>query len=181
MTIRRRWFVDFTAANPSGGGGTSSLWFQSDTGTTAQGDQIQAVLDAWAPLANNQFTATVQDVADLVEDTTGDKVGEDSISSPPSAVGSAVQGLMPNQTQLVVGLRTSTFILGRRLRGRVFFAGLDRSASVGGEPDEPAVQTIADAMVGIGMVVFSPTHLTSDLVTSARPFSEWAVLRRRRD
>lgn len=181
MAQIRRWLIDWESSS-GGGGGTSALWFDTITGTTGNVVSIGNWLDAWETVASDLFTARLRSVADIFEDTTGQKVGEEAPNGIASRSGTVVGPPVPNQAQVVVRLRTGSFINGRRLQGRIFVPGMSSlSITANGEIDTSTQSTIGGSFPMANQRVFSPTHLTSDAVNNGSVDAEWKVLRRRRD
>lgn len=181
MAQLRRWFVNWSNSAGTGGGGTSTFWFESATGTSVQQARLVDILDGWAEFAHEEYSATIQPTVDIVDDTNGQIVDQVTIT-PAAAVAGTETGIpCPNQSQIVAALKTGVFVNGRRLQGRVFFPGVSMLNVLDGEFDTSQATALVAALAAGGMVVFSPTHLTSDTVTTAVVGSEIKVLRRRRD
>ena len=141
----------------------------------------------WAAQISSAYTPTVQgDVVEL-NDSTGIPTAVHSVPSVTTSMSSTGQPL-PFTTQGLVRLLTNTFNGARRIRGRVFIPGLTEAATQGGAPDSAFVNTVngllttwlADAQ-GTSLVVWSPTAGFPSVVASATLWSQFAVLRSRRD
>lgn len=132
-------------------------------------------------------------VADEVEETTGQIVGQ-VVGTLPAALSFTGTGdYLPLQTQAVMRLTTGTFIRGRRLQGRQFLPGISETLnSAGGNPSPAFVTAINTAGALLGTTVVTPmnqrvwsrpgpgfTGLTS-IVTGRVGSASWGVLRSRR-
>lgn len=124
-------------------------------------------IDSQVPLFQNPETITGWETA-----TVGNGAG--IVSGEP----------LPWSTQLLVQWGTNTVFNNRRVRGRTFVPGFVESQSTGGVPVislRNAVDTAAEAMIGSGLVIASRASNTFVPVSSASVWSQWAVLRSRRD
>lgn len=168
----------------------TNLYADGDTAGEADAANA-AVVALWTDLEglyHVSLTARVSPETEFVDPATGAVTGVES-SAGGNVQGGAGDELLPPATQGLVRLRTGVFVAGREIRGRVFLPGLtqfvnqDGSVAVG---TVSSVNTIfADyltAMSGAGgAVVWSPTHGQAAVITSTSMWTEFAVLRTRRD
>lgn len=97
--------------------------------------------------------------------------------------------LLPYATQGLIRWRTGTFVNGRELRGRTFVPGLTEDYNVAGVPSGglPALMAgyintyITTSSAAGDPAVYSPTHKVAAIMTNGSFWSQWAVLRSRRD
>lgn len=181
MAQIRRWFIDW-GGGPGGGGGTSALWFDTIVGTASNRTDILAFLDSWGQVANDGYSAQLRPIADIFDDATGQKIGEEAPQVSTPRFGQLTANPVPNQAQVVITFNTATFINGRRLRGRMFVPGMSvTSNTVNGEIATATLNTLTGHFPMSNQRVFSPKYLTSSSVAGFFAGSEWKVLRRRRD
>lgn len=120
-----------------------------------------------------------------VNPATGAVTGVTSITSI-NRTGSNNTAPVPQAAQALVRWRTGVYVSGREIRGRTFIPGLAlATSSASGElasATAAAITTAAQQLLedsGIG--IWSPTRGQIALVTSASVWSEFAVMRSRRD
>lgn len=127
--------------------------------------------------------AEVLPEVDIVEDTTGLTTGVETWAGQTIAFENTT-GVLPWTSQGLCRFRTGTYIGGRELRGRMFIPGFTENHSDLGKPVAATLTAwngFVQDFVENGFVIFSPTHLTSSEIVSASMWSEWAILRSRRD
>lgn len=182
----------FTA--PQGSPWYSNLYF---AGAEIGGDpqsEIDAVEDFWNGFGgslDNSVTVLVEGDVAVVDDFTGNLLSVSS-ATPRVPVFSATGAPLPRSQQALCRWATQTYIGGRRLRGRTFVPGVMTANMTEGRPDPSVVA--AYGVVGQALVTDSATQLvvwhrpddsgsngSSHLVTDASFWSEYAVLRSRRD
>lgn len=180
--------VSTTIVGPAAsGGGYNELYFAATGGDAAAAHDAAA--DFWEAvgvlaLSTNTFT-TLGDV-ETVDEITGNITGVTSVT-PRVKVGQNTGDPVPKSTNALIRLRTGNFEGGREVRGRIFVPGLTEGQSDAGgllASTRTALQTAADAMrthAGSTLVVYSRTHHKYASVASCNVWSEWAVLRSRRD
>lgn len=167
-----------------GGGGQSRLYFAPSKSTLQMQSAIEDFFAAWGAIAAAPYTGNWDGTWRVVESTTGQVTGSGSTGGR-SGAGLVADQEMANQTQWVASLRTGQFVNGRELRGRIFIPGPPITASENGQPT-PATLTSIQGAVNIlrqvgDLSVFSPTHLVTGVATGVEPFTEWGVLRSRRN
>lgn len=174
---------------PQGSPYVSTQYFTGSTDSEAS-DAADAVaaffgsLDAKWP---NTYSWNVLPFVDVINDATGALVAVVNTGGGNSGTGAASDDLAPFATQGLLQLSTGTVVGGRLLRGRVFLPGVTEFDTAAGKPTSSyvtAVNTAYSALVGVlpnTLRVWSRKHGTSALVTAASAWSQWAVLRSRRD
>ena len=167
----------------------STMYF---TFVAGQADQTLAnVLECWGDLATVMHTdlvSTVEREQVLIEDTTGAATGTE-LAAGPNAIGATdAFEPMPAATQGLIQLRTGTYVGGREIRGRLFVPS--PCEDTGHATPSAAYQTlvngafqdlIVDSSTSGPWRVWSRKNLQSAVVTTANTWSQWAVLRSRRD
>nr|CRY94864.1 hypothetical protein [uncultured prokaryote] len=160
------------------------------------GDDDQTAADAAASAANtfleaidglyrNSVTAAVDPEVFVVNVGTGHVEGTFSVSSFAQA-GDSSDAMVPNAAMALIRWRTGVFTSGRELRGRTFIPGLtDTAVDATGNLATAAagtLQSAADTLVSTSdFAVWGSTTAQAATVTSASVWSEFAVLRSRRD
>jgi hypothetical protein len=169
-------------------------WNQLHFGGDTAGEAVAAADAAeslWQQLAN--FLATpgsvlVSSDVEQIDPATGQIVNVFPAST--AAINFVAAGdILPYSTQGLIRLRTGDFVNGRELRGRIFIPGWVETASTAGNPTAPAVGAMNAAAASLlsagagagGLGVYSPTHRVFSLVSVAQTWTQWAVLRSRRD
>lgn len=167
-----------------------NTWFFNESSGSAQ-DAVNATGLFYTHLSAGAFRddmtwATEPDVS-LINDDTGEIIGVDS-TSPYSLVGTSVTDAVPTVAQVLLRLRTGTFINGRELRGRLFIPGITETRNDAiGDVDSVLVAAVNDAADEViddansEWRVYSRTHSTSRAVAVGSCWSKWAVMRSRRD
>ena len=166
--------------------GTNTI-YGHENGTSAA-DQVAAVLafyTSMGPSINSSMTVTVDSIVDIVDSTTGLTTGQDDTGAGGTVDCSSSTDALPTATALLVQWRTGTFFTGRELRGRIFIAGMTEGNSTGGKPDASSLavwQPFVDTLLDDGqLAVYSPTKHQWASISSGTIWTEWAVMRSRRD
>lgn len=134
------------------------------------------------------LTIDINDEVEVVNIATGQVENTHSVASVP--ITSSGNAALPKSTQGLLRLRTSSFVNGRRLLGRIFIPALANDAQLTGIPSTGFMSTLATA--GNALItdtaggnhefgVYSVTHRTFAPVTSVSTWNQFAVLRSRRD
>ena len=154
----------------------------------------QAFSDAWdaALTARNvdfptAITANIQAELRLIDSVTGTLTGTE-VTTPNTVTGASSGDSLPRASQGLIRWSTPAIVAGRRLRGRTFLPCIIVSFNtVGGKVDASLIgawQTVLDAFIADcegELCVWSPTHGSVSSVSGASLWSEWAVMRSRRD
>nr|CRY97414.1 hypothetical protein [uncultured prokaryote] len=147
----------------------------------------------------NKLTVQVNPTVLFVNPETGMAFDAASTSTGP-ATGTGSDGLLPPANQGMVRLGTSDYSGGRAVRGRLFIPGPTKGYDTDGKPYpayRSALKTAAETMIagaaadGAPFVIWSsPRKATTKLpardgfisnVTTADTWTQWAILRSRRD
>jgi hypothetical protein len=135
----------------------------------------------------NALAYNVEPFVDVINDATGALTAVVNIGGGVSGVGSSGQVALPWATQGLLRFNTGTVVGGRLLRGRMFVPGPTEADSDVGVPLAAYITALNTAYTALTTAlpntlrVWSRTHGTSALVTGASPWSQWAVMRSRRD
>lgn len=168
----------------------SNLYIDGD------GEQSEAAVEAvgefWDAVGTvivSQVQWEVEGEVAQIDTVSGNITGITSVDSVESA-GVAGFDPLPFATQALLRLRTGEYVGGREVRGRLNIPGLLEANNAGGRPDSNLRNLINDAadqylLGGDGLngalVVWSRKNGTAPFVSSASCWTEWAVLRSRRD
>lgn len=169
------------------GGGISTLYSTNDVGDAQDFiDGIEQFLNGIADRLNNNLTMQCENTVDEVDIATGDIISQTAVSAA-LIIGTDATEALPIATQGLVQARTGVFLGGREIRGRIFVPAFTETASSGGTPSS-ACKTDVNTQAGnfaadaaANWCVYSRTHHAAAGVTSATMWSQWAVLRSRRD
>ena len=154
---------------------------------------VQAALDAARAFiitcqgnARNDSVATIEGDVAQVESSTNQVVGVIT-GNPGAPIQGALTNPMPPYTQGLLRLLTGTFANGRQIRGRLFIPGAAEGSSDQGVPVlayrtaiESAFTTYRTAL-GPSAVVFSRKNGTAVPISAHSMWTQWGVLRSRRD
>ena len=94
---------------------------------------------------------------------------------------------LPPATQLLIRWTTPTFVSGRRLRGRTFIPGCTEDSNTSTGTPAAGFSTPVNAAVAaltggaVALCIWSRTHGVAIPVSSGTYWSQWAILRSRRD
>lgn len=165
--------------------GTTTLYFHEDGVTTA--DQVDAVKAFWNSLKNNIVTGTnlaVDGVAEIVESDTGEIVGTDDTGHGGVIVGTDSADPLPPTVQGLIQWRSGVYVGGREIRGRTFIGCITETSNTAGVPNAGTVAAwtgYATTLKAANLAVYSPTKHQWASVSSGSAWSQFAVLRSRRD
>lgn len=101
-----------------------------------------------------------------------------------SGAGAQSDEMMPQSNQILVQWSTGVVFNNRRIRGRTFIPALTQQANFAGAvlpTTATAIETAATALAAEGLVIASRVANTFNAVTAADVWSQFAVLRSRRD
>lgn len=166
----------------------SIMYFDAEVPLEPQREAIrQFVFGIRGMLAG--YSASVARVGDVIDDATGELVGEWSSTVDASVSGTGVTPSVADASQALVRWRTSAIVNGRRLRGRTFIPGISSQYLSAGNLSGSGVTTITGAASAFvtSAVGFRVWHRPSGGsggqsadVTSASVWEEFATQRRRR-
>ena len=188
--------MSFLRVRTSFTGVTGSPWLSTMYFLQAAGAPTQANADAAVVKVGTYWTAikavmnnatsytTLPDVAVL--ETDGTLTGSFA-TTPQTGTGASATDALPIASQGLVRWLTGSFVSGRQLRGRTFLPALTETASTGGVPTATVIGTINTANTALiaatdpRLAVWSKVHTTVVTVSSASVWTQFAVLRSRRD
>jgi len=174
-------------SGPQGAPWVNTLYFDAAAGTAQQA--ATAVRAFWAVLMDpikSNVTAQVELEVATLNSTTG---ATEAVSPVTATVltGLATGEPLPLATQGLIRLRTGVFFAGKEIRGRCFVPGITENFSSTGRPDSALTAYMNTASTGLlaatgtELVVWSRTTGQYAPVVTMSPWSEFAVLRSRRD
>lgn len=176
----------------SGLPGTTTMYF--DASALELGDLLTGLDLFWSRICSGfgtssqglrtGLTITLESDVPVVESSTGEIVGFQTISELHQYHGNGTAEPLPPATQALIEWQTGSVVAGRRLRGRTFIGGLTEDHSDNGVPKATWASTLAAEAVTLSaesMEIFSPTHLVEHGCTGATVWNQFAVLRSRRD
>ena len=161
-------------------------------------DDVDTFWTALANLMDNAITWTVGPEVPILDEETGELVGVTSVTAGTGA-GTAAGDALPYATQGLVRLATDDFVAGRRVRGRIFLPGIDENFNAAtGIPSSTFLSTVQTAVTNLiaagGLLVWArpfagaegppvrPARLGSKAsITASTVWTQWAVMRSRRD
>ena len=153
----------------------------------------QQAADAWraflAPASTGYrtgLTFSAMTEVGIVDASTGDLTG---LTPVTLAAMSMIGGTdpLPAATSLLIRWRTGQYTNGKEIRGRTNIPGMLETFSTNGLPDSAltgAWQTRATALLASANarhVVYSKKNFGACVTTAGSPWSQWAILRSRRD
>lgn len=166
----------------------SNLYFNNvDTSTEAQ-EAADAVRSFWAALATSLSPGiifTVEANAVTIDPVSGQPTGNYVTDTDPVTSSGGADPL-PWATQALVRLRTPGYVNGRNLQGKLYVPGFTEASSSSGRPVpgiNGLINTAAEQIIEAGpeWVVWSRKNGVTAPISSTEVWSEWAVLRSRRD
>ena len=149
-------------------------------------DRVRDFWDATKGMQVTGLSTTVQGLVDEIDPATGAIVAAHPVTS---RVVNANGGPAPAAwaTQGLIRWRTGYYLGGRQVQGKTFVPGMLAAQIVGGRPSSnilTAFTNAANALVGTGappLVIWSRKHGVNVEVQNGSPWTEFAVLRSRRD
>lgn len=179
-----------------GAPGYTDMYFGvSDPPSESAQDHVDAVADFWGALVSfipTVVTITVEPVVIELEAEDGLIIGERTVGTAPAAVDCTASGAYAAPTGCTVQWITSTYLGGRRLRGRSYVVPLSTQAYQDNgtlyDTTRAAIEAAGEALrvdAGDMVVWHRPTDAGNDgtqaLVTSVKVGDRCAILRSRRD
>lgn len=152
----------------------------------AAADAVSTWLTAVGPHMADAQAAQVDSEVLEVDVVTGQTTGVGTISSS-AVLGSGGNNQVAQASMLLVRWRTGVFTEGREIRGRTFVPGIGAGGSTPAGEVLPALITAMDtansAFIGgvPPLVVYSAMHGTLAEVSTANVWTEFAVMRSRRE
>lgn len=167
----------------------TNLYFEGGAATAdAARDAVVGFLTDMLPVVSSDVTAILDIQATIIETTTGQPVGVATVD-PYTAPGGNVNDMLPRTTQCLIRWDTGVFLNGRQVRGRTFIPGMcENFNDDGGIPNAAFIAGVAETATALleepgnpQLVVWSRSTSTAQLVTGAAVWTQWAVLKSRRD
>lgn len=175
---------------PAGTNGRSIFYFDVAAGSiSAQRAALGTFLQTYIPYCANTVSYDVPIVGRVLNDATGQHVGDWSEATVHTGDGTQTDGPVPDVAQVLVRWQTDLFRNGRRLQGRNFLPGLARANVEGGNAAPGVVLAVGAAAMSLagssaGLVIWSrPTATRAGAAADVARGSCWtemATQRRRR-
>lgn len=187
MAVIREILTRWTTIN--GSGKVTVMYFESAIDVADQRDHLNNFWQTIKPTLDNSASYVIDTDGRELEDSTGGLTGSWSDVVPYGGAGGGGGEPVADATQGLIRWKCADIINGRFLQGRTFIPGCASSAEVAGNvlPATRAVwQGAANSLIsaGSGLVIWHRPGGTGpgshDAVSTARVWSEFAVLRRRR-
>lgn len=165
----------------------NTLYFDTLGGTAGQAVAAAGAFwgDVDALIVNDLSWATEPEVYQLSE-VTGQPVSVTQVTSL-TGTGAKTGAMLPRATQGLIRLGTGVFVGGREIRGRIFVPGLEVGADNNGSLEASYAAALEAATLTLqtdansALVVWSRKNGQMEGVIASSAWSEFAVLRSRRD
>lgn len=168
------------------GSALSTFYFRLGTGTHQQHvDAVETFLLATDSQRSTGLVWTIQPDSAEIDIATGQLMAI-ATTTGASAGGAAAGDRLPNSVQGLARLFTGAVTNGRLLRGRLFLPGPTEQSS-NGMPISAYLTAYNNALAALiadpdsEWAVWSRTHAATAAIQQATVWSQWAVLRSRRD
>lgn len=139
-----------------GAPGLNTFYFDSDGGdpATAAQEAFTRVHDFWSDIAGlfpDEFTATVDQIMDELDSTSGDLVASYTGTGANVVVGTnTTSDFLPAQTNAVISLRTGGTVNGQRVNGRTYIGPMAMSTNASnGQVTNAALSVLALAAIDL--------------------------------
>jgi len=182
--IRVRTNLQITTGNPL----LSTMYFDtSATNSTDAADAVEVFWQAAETVMSSECTWAIERECAIVNPVNGEITSIEDSGSDRAGSGDLTDQLLPPATQGLVQWHTGAVVAGRRVAGKTFIPGLTEDGSSAGIPSTAVLASLSDAAAAIqaatpaGFVIFSRKHGAGYAVTSGTVWTEFAVLRSRRD
>lgn len=164
----------------------SNLYFDTDDGT-AEGahESVTSMWQGVKALISNGVSWRVEGEVAVLQPS-GEITGLRSLTTT-TGQGTGTGDILPPANQMLVQMRTAGYAGGRNVRGRCFIPGMLEGATTSGRPDTNARNIVASAFTSEliqgspGFSVWSRKNAALYAVTNVNVWTEYAVLRSRRD
>lgn len=168
------------------GSGTNTLYgSEGDVAVHDMRVELEAFYTEWlSNHASDQCSVVIPDEGDIIDSNNGDLLGVWTDGTPISVAGASGGDRVTLASQVLVQLKTTDIVGGRRLHGRIFLPGCLESQSDDGFVGSGVLADTAAAAATCftnDFAVYSPTHHTWATVTSTGIWNQFAVMRSRRD
>lgn len=171
----------------------TNMYYLTDAGGAGMQDSCDAwtdLIDAFSTSLGTSMTVAIYPDVPLIDSATGILTGATTVSGAVVDPDGGTD-LLPPATQGLLRWQTAAVVAGRRLRGRTFLPGMTEGDTNAGGSVLPALvssmngylsATFLPAVAAAApLVVYGPTHHAFSEVTSGNMWTEFAVLRSRRD
>lgn len=171
-----------------GGAELNTMYFDNSLTLTAQdaADAVRAFWDSIKGVIKAGYTMQVESNVVHVADFTGVPTGISTVTTAPVGGTNGLEAL-PGATQGLLRLHTGVYYGGRELQGRIFIPGpTEDNNDVGGVPKSTYRATLDAALATLiadpdsNLFVWSRKNLNANGVTGGSAWTQWAVLRSRR-
>lgn len=180
-----------TELTGSPGGPYFSTTYYGGTGLAMAQPAADSSRDFWFQLQNfldSRMSLVPIAEVEEVDPATGLITAVYNVSTTGFTFAGAGEAL-PTVVQGLLRLRTGVYVGGREVRGRKFIPGILESSTTAGRPSVALLNAIngawdasvPEAAAAGEHVVYSETHHVDHVVTSRSTWTEFAVLRSRRD
>lgn len=172
----------------SGGTEVNTTYWDATSPQTAQdaADAARVFWDGVKSLMHTSYTVTIDPLVYTIDPATGSPTAVTGVTDTP-VVGTNSGATAPPSSQGLLRLHTGVFPAGREIVGRVFVPGVIGADVTAGAPSS-GYQTVLNAAAASAIawtnstwMVYSRENHTAAVVTSAKAWSKFAVLRSRRD
>jgi len=180
----RRYQVGITGLH--GGPGISTYHFGLAATDQDIADAVEAFWTTLAPVIENSLLFEGGDFVETIDMATEQTVSAVAVTSW-SVAGTHADDPLPPTTQGLIRWDTGVYLAGRKQVGHTFIPGpVEAFNTSAGQPVvgyRDGLFGAADDLItaGVGLCVYSRKNANFSVINSASAWSEWAVLRGRRD
>lgn len=161
-----------------------STYYAIATGVADQAQSAEnwanRVAQFWASLVGpdsintmftDRFTASIEQVVDVIEETTGNLLAQHAVTTTPtSATGQTAGGQAPNATNLLLKLNTDGIVNNRPVRGRIFIGPTKEEADLDGTPTTTLTSKLNSAAAAELIATPDPALNQPFFAVWSRPF-----------
>ncbi len=166
----------------------NTFYFAADLTTAdAAASAVGAFFAALQPCMSEDLHYSSVAEQELIDDATGHLTGVEVSGVSYADTGTLTGQPLPFATQALIKWHTGAIVAGRRLAGRTFIPGMTENLNDAGVPNADLLTTLNAAIAVLAngdpdsAVVWSRKHHVSAVMSSGTPWTEYAVLRSRRD
>lgn len=180
--------VETVTAGSQGAPFFTQMYF-GDTPTGDAADAVSSVQSFWtnlAPIISASLVMTVSGQVATVDTATGEITDMTSVTGA-TVLGTDLATILPFSTQGVIKWNTGSFQAGRQIVGRTFIPGMCQESGAAGVPGGDQLEAMgvaADALLndtGTPFGIYSRKNLAFFGAQSGTPWTQWGILRSRRD
>lgn len=167
----------------------NTAYFLNPLNTQAEADAAVAAVAAFWGAVDARMNVAISWTTDpsvAILTTAGEQTGAWS-TVPATGAGASATELLPPANQILVRLRTNTFVNGREIRGRWFIPGNTEADATAGLVTGAAITAVNLAAANLvadaasSWAVWSRATTTATAVVTGTAWNQFAVLRSRRD